>query len=676
MTTIENPTFALETGAIGGARPATTGPAPPSAGLNGAWVDFPRDKCIHQFIEEQARRTPEATAVVFEDQRLTYRELNTRAEALAFALRQLGIGPDVPVGVCLERSLDMMVGLLGILKAGGCYVPLDPAYPKERLAFVLADARPPVLLTQTSLRRDLKSKFPNVKLLCVDDPEDHASRMNSESIRSTHQVPVPRSALRAPHSNNLAYIIYTSGSTGQPKGVMITHRNLANLFAGMDRVLGVKPGVWLAVTSISFDISALELFWTLARGFTVVIHSEGSRTGLQTNGIEQESIFDQILRHGVTHFQCTPSLAGNLIRTRGASEALQRLRTFLVGGEALPATLAAQLRQILRGDLINMYGPTETTVWSATHPVREVNGTVPIGHPIANTEIHILDGQLQPIAVGEPGEIFIGGEGVARGYLNRPELTAERFVPDPFSPDATARLYRTGDIGRFRTDGAIEFLGRADHQVKLHGHRIELGEIESALRQHTAVRECIVHVWEAGPDDKRLAAYVVPVNGSAPPAAELRRFLEPKLPGHMIPAAFLWLEKMPLTPNGKIDRNGLPKPETVRAEPAASYVAPQTPVQETIARIWRQSLRVEQVGVQDNFFDLGGTSLLLLEIYAQLTVALKVDFPIVRLFEHPTIAALAEFLATRETPALPSVHERALRQREAFARRQPQAVTS
>ena len=665
MTTIENAMLAPETGALGGACPATINPAPPAAGLNGARVEFPRDKCVHQLIAEQVQRTPDATAVVFENDRLTYRELNARADDLAGALQQLGIGPDVPVGVCLERSLEMVVGLLGILKAGGCYVPLDPTYPKERLAFMLADAQPPVLLTQTSLRDELKSKFPNLKLFCVDDPADHASRITHHEPPTTHQT-----------SANLAYIIYTSGSTGQPKGVMITHRNLANLFAGMDRVLGVAPGVWLAVTSISFDISVLELFWTLARGFTVVIHSEGSRTGLQTNGIEQESIFDQILRHGVTHFQCTPSLAGNLIRTPGTPEALGRLRLFLVGGEALPASLAAQLRQILHGELLNMYGPTETTVWSATHRVREVNGPVPIGRPVANTDIYILDERREPVAAGEPGELFIGGEGVARGYLNRPELTAEKFLADPFSRDAPGRLYRTGDIGCRRADGALEFLGRADHQVKLHGHRIELGEIESVLRQHTAVRECVVQVWEAGPDDKRLAAYIVPVNGSAPPTAELRRFLEPKLPGHMIPAAFLWLEKMPLTPNGKIDRNALPAPGEVRPEPEAANVPPQTPVEETIAAIWRQSLRVERVGVQDNFFDLGGNSLLLLEIYAQLCLALKVDFPIVRLFEHPTIAALAGFLATRETPALPSVHERALRQREAFARRQPQAVMS
>ena len=663
MTTIENASLAPETGALGGACPATINPTPPAAGLNGARVGFPRDKCVHQLIAEQVQRTPDATAVVFENDRLTYRELDARAEDLAGALQQLGIGPDVPVGVCLERSLEMVVGLLGILKAGGCYVPLDPTYPKERLAFMLADAQPPVLLTQTSLRDELKSKFPNLKLFCVDDPAHHTSRITHHEPPTTHQTPA-----------NLAYIIYTSGSTGQPKGVMITHRNLANLFAGMDRVLGVGPGVWLAVTSISFDISVLELFWTLARGFTVVIHAEGSRAQPQRKVSGQQSIAEQILQHGVTHFQCTPALAGNLIRTPGTPEALGRLRLFLVGGEALPASLAAQLRQILHGELINMYGPTETTVWSATHRVREVNGPVPIGHPVANTDIYILDAQLQPVAAGEPGEIFIGGEGVARGYLNRPELTAEKFLADPFSRDAPGRLYRTGDIGCRRADGALEFLGRADQQIKLHGHRIELGEIESVLRQHAAVQECVVHVWEAGPGDKRLAAYVVPVRAAAVPAMELRRFLEAKLPSHMIPASFVWLGTMPLTPNGKIDRNALPQPAEVRPESDASYVLPRTQIEETIAGIWRQVLHVEKVGVQDNFFDLGGDSLLLTETYTQICRVLKADFPIVRIFEHPTIAALTDFMATRPAPALPNVHDRARRQRAAFARLPMEAV--
>ena len=653
MTRIKDATLAPETGVQDGACPAAGKSAPSSAALNDPPVEFDGEKCVHQFIEEQAWRTPDVPAVVFNNLRLTYRELNARAEALAVALRALGVGPDVPVGICLERSLEMMVGLLGILKAGGCYVPLDPTYPKERLKFVLTDARPPVLLTQSSLRHDLQFEIPDLKVLCVDDP-DHASRITHREPLNTNQK-----------STDLAYIIYTSGSTGQPKGVMITHRNLANLFAALDHVVGVKPGVWLAVTSISFDISVLELFWTLARGFTVVIHSDGAHP---------HSIPEQILQHGVTHLQCTPSLATMLTRTPGSSVALRQLHKLLVGGEALPAALAAQLRQVMPGELLNMYGPTETTVWSATHRVREVNGTVPIGRPIANTAIHILDEQLQPVPAGEAGEIFIGGEGVARGYLNRPQLTAERFVADPFRLDAGARLYRTGDIGRFRADGAIEFLGRVDQQIKLAGHRIELGEIESVLRQHPAVQACVVQVWTAGPDDQRLAAYLVPENGAAPPAAEFRRLLEAKLPGYMIPATFTWLEAIPLTPNGKTNRHALPRPDEVRPDLAAAYVPPRTRTEETIAGIWRQVLRVEKVGVQDNFFDLGGSSLLLTQIHAKLCLALKEDLPIVRFFEHPTIAALAEFLASGKQASLPNVHERATRQRAAFARRQAQEV--
>ncbi|HWW02752.1 MAG TPA: non-ribosomal peptide synthetase [Candidatus Acidoferrum sp.] len=701
MTTIENARLAPETGVIGRAGAASNEPACRFVGLNNPRVEFPADKCIHQLIEEQVQRTPNSTAVICENQRLTYRELQDRVDDLACALQLLGIGPDVPVGICLERSVDMMVGLLAILKAGGCYVPLDPAYPRDCLMFVLADAQPPVLLTQKSLRNDLNFEIPELKLLCVDEL-DHAPRITSRISANTE----PGIPAASHDSSRLAYVIYTSGSTGKPKGVMVTHRNIANFFAGMDRVLGVDPGVWLAVTSISFDISVLELFWTLARGFTVVLYSEASRTKPQPKVIgqtadlaslsplrgeevrvspaaeqeihssrNQRSISDQILEHGVTHFQCTPSLAGNLIRTPESSEGLRQLRKFLVGGEALPAALATQLLQILRGELLNMYGPTETTVWSATHLVRQANGIVPIGRPIANTEIHLLNDQLQPIAAGEPGELLIGGEGVARGYLNRPELTAEKFIVDPFSLDASARLYRTGDIGRYGADGTIEFLGRADHQVKLQGHRIELGEIESVLRQHTRVRECVVHVWEAGPDDKRLVAYIVPLGAASALAIELRRFLESTLPSFMIPAAFVSLEALPLTPNGKIDRNALPKPNEVRPATDPAYVPPQTQIEEAIACIWRQVLRVEKVGVHDNFFDLGGNSLLLMETHAKLCIALSVDLPVVRFFEHPTVAALTEFLASHKKASLSNIHERATRQREAFARRQFQAAT-
>jgi amino acid adenylation domain-containing protein len=653
MTTIES-TLVPATVDIDLARPPREAPGP-ADGIGAPFIT------IHQIFQEQAARTPEATALVLHDKRMTYAELNARADKIAELLVEFGIGRDVPVGICLERSFEMVVGLLGILKAGGCYVPLDPAYPTERLKFMIENSAAPLVLGQRKLAERFQSEMFNSRLLCIEEAcaPTHAKGMAIKGRAKDH-------VRHRSHPNDLAYIIYTSGSTGQPKGVMVTHGNLVNLFAGMDRVIGAEAGVWLAVTSISFDISALELFWTLARGFTVVIHTEGA---------DPKSIMDQILEHKVTHIQCTPSLAGSLVRTPDSRQALSQLCKFLVGGEALPSSTAAQLRELLRGDLLNMYGPTETTVWSAAHLVREVNGSVPIGRPIINTQIYILaEGTPQPVGTGEAGEIFIGGAGVARGYLNQPELTAQKFVADPFNPDPRARLYRTGDIGRCRADGTIEFLGRADHQVKLHGHRIELGEIESILRQHNAVQECVVHVWQAGPDDKRLAAYLVPTNGSMVSAAELRRLLESKLPSYMVPSAFVWLAQMPLTPNGKIDRNALPSPEEVHASPATSYLPPRTQIEEIIAGIWQRILRVERVGRHDSFFELGGNSLLLIETHMQLCRALHDDFPIARLFELPTIAALAEFLASGKKTSLPGVQARAARQREAFARPQPRTV--
>ena len=617
---------------------------------------------VHRLFEEQVARTPGATALVLHDQRMTYAELNQRADKIAERLKAFGIGPDVPVGICLGRSFEMVVGLLGILKAGGCYVPLDPAYPTERLEFMIENSRCALVLGTRNLAERFKSETLSARLFCIDEASEPApvGRLDAKVKAQGHQDDPA-------YASNLAYIIYTSGSTGQPKGVMVSHRNLTNLFAGMDRVLGVEPGVWLAITSISFDISALELFWTLARGFAVVIHAEGA---------DPKSIADEILQHGVTHLQCTPSLAGSLVHAPSSEEALRRLRKFLVGGEALPSSTATQLRQLLRGDLLNMYGPTETTVWSATHSIREVNGAVPIGCPIINTQIHILDeATLQPVRAGEPGEIFIGGEGVARGYLNRPDLTAQRFIPDPFSSNAMARLYRTGDIGRCGADGTVEFLGRADHQVKLHGHRIELGEIESVLRQHTAVQECVVHVWQAGPEDKRLAAYLVSESGTMTSPAELRAHLESKLPSYMVPAAFVWLTRMPLTPNGKIDRNALPAPIKIHSDPSTTYLPPQTQIEESIADIWRRILRVERVGRHDSFFDLGGNSLLLIETHVQICRVLHDEFPIARLFELPTIAALAEFLTSGKKASLPGVQERAARQREAFTRPQFRSFT-
>jgi amino acid adenylation domain-containing protein len=621
-------------------------------------IEFPSDKCVHHLIYEQAQRTPEVTAVVCQGEKLTYRELNQRSNLLANALMKLGVGSNVPVGICIDRSPEMLVGLLGILKAGGCYIPLDPAYPKDRLNFVLTDAHPPVLLTRASLCAALKLGDAALKILCVDKLDEGSRGDQITACDTDHS------------SSQLAYIMYTSGSTGQPKGMMINHHNVVNFFMGMDNVLGVEHGVWLAVTSISFDISVLELFWTLARGFTVVIHTEEQTAATsQCNSVDRQSLADEIVKYDVTHFQCTPSLMGNLLRTPGCSKALSRLRKCLIGGEALPASLAKTLLSVLRGDLHNMYGPTETTIWSATHLVRDVSSSIPLGRPIANTDIYIMNDELQQKPTGDVGEIVIGGEGVGVGYLNRPDLTAKKFVPDPFHRGKSARLYRTGDLGQYHSDGTIEFLGRADQQVKLHGHRIELGEIESVLQQHPEVLDCVVNVWTVTPEDKRLAAYVVCSSASATLGTELRRYSEVKLPHYMIPATFVFLEKIPLTPNGKIDRNALPSPEENRPQLDTMFLPPRTQLEETIAEIWQKVLHVDKVGMNDNFFDLGGNSLLLTEAHAKLCVALNANFPIVRFFDHPTITTLAEFLADEKKPSSPNVRDRAMRQRNVFARK-------
>jgi len=592
------------------------------------------------------------------------------------------------VAICVRRSLEMMVGLLGILNAGGCYVPLDPTDPRERLAFMLEDSQATVLLIQESLMAELQLESPNLTTLDITEHSVLAPNSDEGGTRNTPYVSSPpreNSLLSSKGGEgedtgaaaNLAYIIYTSGSTGRPKGVMLTHRNVVNFFAGMDRLLGTEPGVWLAVTSISFDISVLELFWTLARGFKVVIHAEEDQSSLKRARALEEanghrfSVPEQIIRHKVTHVQCTPSLAGTLVLAPESVQAMRSLSKLLLGGEALPSSLLQKLRPVILGEIFNMYGPTETTVWSSAYRVDQVGEPVPIGKPIANTQIYILDQQLQPLPMGVPGEVFIGGEGVARGYLKRPELTAEKFIRNPFSADPDARLYRTGDLARYRPDGNLEFLGRVDQQIKLRGHRIELGEIEAVLRQHPAISECAVRLWEHGPEDQRLAAYVT-CNGARPPSGEeFRRFLQEKLPASMVPSIFMPLEKLPLTPNGKIDRTALPKPAADRASVATAYIAPRTALERTIAGIWRELLHIEQAGLQDNFFDLGGHSLLVVKAQSKLRDALGIDLPVVKLFQYPTVSALAGFLSQREqTPD--KGRDRGRRKQAAYANRAKQ----
>ena len=461
-------------------------------------TNYPNDRCIHELIEQQIEKRSEAVALIYENQQLTYAELNARANQLARYLKRLGVGPETLIGICMERSLEMVLGLLGILKAGGAYVPLDPYYPAERIALMLDDAKVKVLLTQQRLLETLPACSAQIVT-----PDVEWEKIGAESAED---LPVRACA------DNPAYVIYTSGSTGRPKGVSVPHQQVVNFLTGMDAYIEAdQQAVWLAVTSISFDISVLELFWTLARGVRVIVQGDprGAQSAGELNGGEDYSVAAQINRHQVSHLQCTPSMAKMLSLEQGSLNALRSLRNWLIGGEAFPAGLAESLKPAVSAEIRNMYGPTETTVWSATYPLRGEGSKVPIGRPIANTQLYILDRELGVVPVGVAGELYIGGKGVVRGYQEQFEPTAERFLPDPFSAEPGARLYRTGDLARYLADGNVEFLGRVDHQVKVRGYRIELGEIEARLSSHPAVQQCAVKAHEDETSDTRLAGYVV-----------------------------------------------------------------------------------------------------------------------------------------------------------------------
>jgi len=591
---------------------------------NATEVPFPSGARVEDLLADPARRTPEAVALNFRDERWTYRQLNAYAEALAARLRASGVRRGELVAICLQRSLALPAAMLGVLKAGGTYIPLDPAYPPDRLRFMLADARPTVVIAS----RETQSRCPSSDglLMLVEDLADEPA------TGSAPQIEEPAT------STEPAYVMYTSGSTGTPKGVMVTHRNVVNFFTAMDAVIGSEPGVWLAVTSVGFDISGLELLWTLTRGFRVVIQEEGQ---LASATASMYSLPAQIKRHGVTHLQCTPSLAAMLARDPQSMSALGGLRRLLIGGEAFPADLAQRLLGGISGEVFNLYGPTETTIWSAAHRVSSQDSArVPIGRPIANTRLYVLDAERRPVSLGTPGELYIGGEGVAAGYLNRPELTAERFIPNPFSTDPADRIYRTGDIVQHDSEGRLEFLGRVDQQVKIRGARVELGEIEVVLRRHPAIRDAVAIVREHRGGDKRLVAYTVSNQTEPIAPGDLRAWLATQLPEVMVPSTIVFLDALPMTPNGKIDRLALPEP----AVEAAAGTPPATETERRIAEIWAHVLGVEAVGVTSGFFDVGGHSLLMVDVQGQLEDALGLEIPLVDLFRFPTIRSFAAHL--------------------------------
>ncbi len=593
---------------------------------NDTQANYPQDKCVHELFEGQVEWTPDTIAVIFEEKQLTYRELNRRANQLAHQLQALGVGPEVPVGICVERSLELVVGILGILKAGGAYVPLDPAYPKERLAFMLEDAQLPVLLAQERLTDELHEH--RAEIVCLDAGWEVIAQQSQEKLVS------------GTTTDNLAYVIYTSGSTGRPKGAMNAHRGIVNRLSWMqetyhlteaDRVMQKTPS--------SFDVSVWEFFWPLLTGAQLVVARPGGHK-------DSAYLVKLIAEQQITTLHFVPSMLRAFLEEQEL-ETCYCLKRVICSGEALPFEFQERFFARLDAQLHNLYGPTEAaidvTFWACKRESKQ--WIVPLGRPIANTQIYLLDSHLNPIAVGIPGELYIGGVGVGRGYLSRPELTAEKFIPDPFSCQEGARLYKTGDLACYLPDGNIEFLGRLDSQVKIRGFRIELGEIEAVLDQHLAVREVVVLARQDVPEEKRLVAYVVSNQEEMPTTSELRSFLVAKLPDYMVPSAFVFLDALPLTPNGKIDRRALPVPDTLRAEyTQEEYVAPESLLEEKLAQIWTDILDVERIGIYDDFFDLGGHSLLAAQVIYRINKELQMNLSVDNLFEESTIAGLAIFI--------------------------------
>ncbi|EDX71108.1 amino acid adenylation domain protein [Coleofasciculus chthonoplastes PCC 7420] len=592
---------------------------------NNTQTDYPKDKCIHQLFEEQVEKTPDAVALVFNQQQLTYRELNNRANQLAHYLQTLGVKPEDLVGICVERSLDLIVGLLAILKSGGAYVPFDPTDPAERIAYMLEDAQVGMLLTQDSLVKELP--VGNPQLIPLDSQWQIISQQSSEN---------PLTVVTA---DNLAYINYTSGSTGKPKGVKVLHRGVIRLLFGIDYVHLDAQQRLLQMAPISFDAATFEIWGALLHGARCILFPETVPTA--------QTLKEVIHTHNITTLWLTSALFNGIVAED--AEALSGVPQLLTGGEALSVKpVKKALAALPSTQIINGYGPTENTTFTCCYSLpKQLPGTelsISIGRPISNTQVYLLDAYFQPVPIGVTGELYIGGDGLARGYLNRPELTGEKFIPNPFSYQTNARLYKTGDLARYRADGNIEFMGRIDNQIKLRGFRIELGEIEAVLTQHISVQYAVVIVRKDQLGHKRLVAYFTS-NSEQSITDELRSFLKSKLPDYMIPSAFVKLEALPLTSNGKVDRRALPKSE-IEDTLSNKFIPPRNSTEAQLAAIWSSVLGIDNVGINHNFFELGGHSLLATQVISRIRQAFNVELPLRALFEAPTVAELAERIET------------------------------
>jgi amino acid adenylation domain-containing protein len=620
---------------------------------SGAASDYPRNRTVASLFEEIAASRPHTAAISFNENELTYSELNRRANRIAHHLRALGVGPEVIVGCCLERSPELIIALLAILKAGGAYVPLDPAYPNERFNFLLDDTRTPLILTQRRIASTVL-RYYSQPLVSIDDfgqaPSPRADDLNPASTTG---------------ANSLAYVMYTSGSTGRPKGVLVENRAIVRLVRNTNYCKFTDDQVFLQFAPISFDASTFEIWGPLLNGARLVIAPPGASSLLDLGNL--------IRANGVTTLWLTSGLFNLMVEQR--LEDLRPIRQLLVGGEALsPRHVRICLEALPDTSLINGYGPTENTTFTCCHvlaPGDAVANSVPIGKPISNTQVFILDTQLQPRLPGEPGELYTAGDGLARGYLNDPEETTRKFMPNPFSANGE-RMYRTGDLARWRNDGTIEFLGRLDDQVKISGYRIEPSEIEATLRAHASVKQSCVLVFE---DEhcKRLVAFYVPTADAKASPAEIRQYVASKLPHYMIPVRFTPLSSFPLTPHGKIDRRALAEFHSgAKAHSALPLSSPVSPARETqleasLMQLWQEVLRCTRVDLDDNFFDLGGNSLLLLAMHAKLGSLTSRKIPIIDLFKYPTLRKLARYLSAKGSAAgeLEPIHQRVQTKRRA-----------